>query len=163
MCIYGVFYLKIGEKLAELFILWGTFGVGVCMKVVNSVFNNLAIDDYKLFGEKVDVISDRIQNLKLPVQSRIGVLAKRNIDTVATICAILKNDFVFVPIEETYSHSIAVCMLLSCYAACYIYDNVIEKIEIRHTNDAEKRHLAYIVHTSGTTGKPKGVAISIQN
>lgn len=133
------------------------------MKVVNSVFNNLAIDDYKLFGEKVDVISDRIQNLKLPVQSRIGVLAKRNIDTVATICAILKNDFVFVPIEETYSHSIAVCMLLSCYAACYIYDNVIEKIEIRHTNDAEKRHLAYIVHTSGTTGKPKGVAISIQN
>ena len=120
MCIYGVFYLKIGEKLAELFILWGTFGVGVCMKVVNSVFNNLAIDDYKLFGEKVDVISDRIQNLKLPVQSRIGVLAKRNIDTVATICAILKNDFVFVPIEETYSHSIAVCMLLSCYAACYI-------------------------------------------
>lgn len=134
------------------------------MKIINdSVETNLILNDYGEFNRKVNILNQEIQKLNIPLQSGIGILSKRNINTIVAICAILKSGNFFIPIDESYTYDAAIDMLRNSHAVCYIHDDIIEVIDKNYPKFSFEDKLAYIIHTSGTTGKPKGVKISINN
>lgn len=110
----------------------------------------------------VDKIAKQIEKKMLPIQTRIGVIIDNDIITAATIRAILLKKCVFIPIDNSVPSFKRKQLFNESKCGAYIEKGELKSTNLYHlTNDKEK--LAYIIFTSGTTGRSKGVKISLKN
>ncbi|MCR4994985.1 MAG: amino acid adenylation domain-containing protein [Bacteroidales bacterium] len=90
--------------------------------------------------------------------SKVGIVMSHSVKMIATILAALKTGAAYVPAEPTFPKERIKYMMQDC-------DFVVTDEGIRKgtATSARVSDLAYILYTSGTTGRPKGVMVTNKN
>ena len=143
----------------------------------------LAVFDSKrsLSREELSRLADTIA-AKLPQNSRrIGIIMDHSVEMIASILAVLKRGAAYVPAEPAFPKERIRFMMRDAAVDAVItqtkYRHLVrdipavtvergQEIEERAALSAVSRRgedPAYILYTSGTTGKPKGIAVTNAN
>lgn len=139
--------------------------------------------------EEVDALADALANLLrcsygIGPESRVCLAAERTVETMLAMLAILKAGGAYVPLGLRYPdvslremiHDISPLVILCSEDCAGRFYNIganplyiVKRVELAHmsrpsrflnTQRPSGNNLAYIIFTSGTTGKPKGVMMS---
>jgi len=146
--------------------------------------NTLALFDInrKLTRYELDKLSDTIA-MQLPKNTkRVGIIMEHSVEMIAAIFAILKTGAAYVPVEPFFPKERIKFMMKESEVDFIItnskyFDIVTDvkglKIDTGYPINFEscdmfnknirENDLAYILYTSGTTGKPKGIAVENRN
>ncbi len=119
---------------------------------------------------------------KLPENAgRIGIVMDHSVEMIASILAVLQKGAAYVPAEPSFPPERICFMMQEAQVDAVItqakYDDpaagvpvihVEQGIGLQETDEAEKTNCtaedtAYVLYTSGTTGKPKGIAVTHGN
>ncbi|WP_115336833.1 non-ribosomal peptide synthetase [Legionella londiniensis] len=155
--------------------------------------DNIAIvfKDEQWTYKELDGLSERISlylsSLNLPIDSPVLIAMDRSPLVIATILAVLKTNYCYVPIDPSYPGERVAAMVKDTHALYCLsttseinYFNVDpaltkiiyidELLESEHSYEFNIKQtqpkasdLAYIIYTSGSTGAPKGVMIEHGN
>ncbi len=129
---------------------------------------------YSEFNAKVNALANVLRDMGIKPNDYVALIAKRSIEMVLGIFAIVKSGAAYVPIDPAYPKERIEYMLEDCKPKAvltygYTLDNssipVIDLSEKDvfegNTNNPEhivkKDDMIYVIYTSGTTGQPKGV------
>jgi amino acid adenylation domain-containing protein len=129
---------------------------------------------YAQLAEQTDNVAGWLQHKKQGVGSCIGIVGKRGIKTIIAIIGVLKAGCTYVPIDEKQPEKRMQYMLNNADVSLLINtsDLVIQsdceevalsvcfhKRWLPKKSKATDGAVAYIIHTSGSTGMPQGVRI----
>lgn len=136
---------------------------------------------YRELDERANQLAHRLIGLGVRQDDTVAVLLERSIDLVVAILATIKSGGVYVPVHEDYpadrqqwvvDHA-EVSVLLADTAMragglptgvpVVVVDDDPATAQQPTTDPAVPAHpdqLAYVIHTSGSTGHPKGVAVT---
>lgn len=143
---------------------------------------NGAIETYKSFNEKINKVARYLQYVGAQKGDCIAICLNRSIETMELLIAILKIGCIYVPIDPDYPINRINYILFETKTnivfveegfnqksietnKCNVIeikdlDNKIKEFSNENLNiEINPNDLAYIIFTSGTTGKPKGVMI----
>ncbi len=136
---------------------------------------------YRQLDERANKLANRLAGLGVRQDDRVAVLLERSIDLVVAILATVKAGAAYVPVHEDYpadrrqwvvDHSGAAVLLadtamragsLPTGVPVVVVDDDPATGEESSADPAVPIHpdqLAYVIHTSGSTGHPKGVAVT---
>ena len=139
------------------------------MKTIYDVFKQqvtaqtdaVAVMDEKkcLTYSELDAMATEIAD-GFPVKqpAKVGIVMSHSVEMIATILAALKSGAAYVPAEPSFPKERIKYMMEDCDFV--VTDKGIQHI---HNNINKVSDLAYILYTSGTTGKPKGVMVTNKN
>lgn len=149
-----------------------------------AVISNDIAYSYKQLGEKTDAIARLLLDQGVQSGDKVGIYLLRNVEMVATIFACFKVGAGYIPLDPVYSSGrinqiiedaqpkciVTVKPLKELYlkslpAEIFIYPDTAEWQEEHKTITSEYKddNVAYIIFTSGTTGKPKGIEVTQGN
>ncbi|MCX8129433.1 MAG: amino acid adenylation domain-containing protein [Clostridia bacterium] len=158
----------------------------VMNKAIEIPDNIAVLDEYKAITySDLETASDKVAAYILQVagrQQKIAVIMDRSADLVAAALGIMKSSSIYVPIDTHYpqkrvKHIVEDCqcpviIIQSKYRKLYAdifsdgikvicYEDLLEQTQVKpQTYDVDVNNIAYILYTSGTTGKPKGVMVT---
>ncbi|MFJ1764997.1 amino acid adenylation domain-containing protein [Amycolatopsis sp. NPDC088138] len=136
---------------------------------------------YRELDERANRLAHRLIGLGVRQDDRVAVLLERSIDLVVAILATVKAGGVYVPVHEDYpadrrqwvvDHADVTVLLadtamrgggLPTGVPVLVVDDDPATAEQPATDPSVPIHpdqLAYVIHTSGSTGHPKGVAVT---
>jgi len=140
--------------------------------------------DKELSYGELDVITDRLstairKRLRIDKDDRIGFLTRRNEDIVIAILAILKSGAAYVPIDPEWPAERRNRVMVDSGIKCLLTDDMyyagLDQADVPDVLNmstleegsgivsaaahATMTDLAYVVYTSGSAGKPKGIMI----
>ncbi|MFG1647776.1 amino acid adenylation domain-containing protein, partial [Amycolatopsis sp. NPDC049252] len=136
---------------------------------------------YRELDERANRLAHRLIGLGVRQDDRVAVLLERSIDLVVAILATVKAGGVYVPVHEDYpadrrqwvvDHADVTVLLadtamrgggLPAGVPVLVVDDDPATAEQPATDPSVPIHpdqLAYVIHTSGSTGHPKGVAVT---
>ncbi|MEV4054579.1 non-ribosomal peptide synthetase [Amycolatopsis sp. NPDC049688] len=136
---------------------------------------------YRELDERANRLAHRLIGLGVRQDDRVAVLLERSIDLVVAILATVKSGACYVPVHEDYpaerrqwvvDHAEVAVLLadtaqraggLPTGVPTVVVDDDPATLEQPATDPAVPIHpdqLAYVIHTSGSTGHPKGVAVT---
>ncbi len=123
---------------------------------------------YSELHKRSNQIAHFLKEQGIGLGDKVGLLAKRRVDTIVNMLGILKSGAAYVPIDpdhpldrQTYILKNSSCKLLlepSLYEENHLSFYTTEDMPAI----AGPEDIAYIIYTSGSTGKPKGVIITHQ-
>lgn len=136
---------------------------------------------YAELDERANKLAHRLIALGVGPEDRVAILLERSIDLVVAILATTKAGAAYVPVHEGYpperrqwviDHSEAAVLLADSAMGAdglpdgvptVVLDDDAETGDLSAAAPAVPVHpdqLAYVIHTSGSTGHPKGVAVT---
>ncbi|GAA2460540.1 amino acid adenylation domain-containing protein [Streptomyces macrosporus] len=126
-----------------------------------------------------EAVAAGLQSAGLPPGTRVGVMVPRSPELPAVLLGVLRAGMTYVPLDGTAPEGRLEYMLESARCAALITDDRYAErcpgytghrlalAELLHTTSApvptEPADSAYVIFTSGTTGKPKGVEVTHGN
>ncbi|MDM5302010.1 amino acid adenylation domain-containing protein [Bacillus subtilis] len=140
---------------------------------------------YRILNEKANRLARTLQKRK-GTRSTVAVLAKRSIDAIVGILAVMKAGGVYIPIDSHYPKARIEYILRDSGADILLLQQELKHL-ISNASESEMSHIclddevsyeenscnlnlppapedaAYIIYTSGTTGAPKGVIVTYRN
>lgn len=135
---------------------------------------------YSALQQAAAQLSSQLQRQGVTPQAKVGILARRSIDAVIAILAVVRSGATYLPLDPSYPHKMLSQIYQDSAPSCLLaqpellvdteikpfwqhtpipirQDAVIESIEAVVPADAESP--VYLMYTSGSTGTPKGVLI----
>jgi amino acid adenylation domain-containing protein len=130
------------------------------LAVVDSVTQHLT---YKELNEKSDRLAYLLREKGVLADSIVGIMVERSMEMIIGIMGVLKAGGAYMPIAPDYPRERIDYMLKDSGAKLSVTTNDLEAPDFPllpatgHWQPATS--LAYVLYTSGTTGRPKGVMI----
>ncbi|MEM8827934.1 MAG: amino acid adenylation domain-containing protein [Cyanobacteria bacterium P01_G01_bin.19] len=154
-----------------------------------AVIDREATITYQELNYRADTLADYLQSLGVSLETKVGIMSDRNIDTIVALLAILKAGGCYIPLDPNYPQErldyiiqdtrLNILLTQTEYAGNFDDKNITviegrgQKAEGRSKKSfapyplpltqnkpvTNPNNLAYITYTSGSTGTPKGVAI----
>lgn len=135
--------------------------------------NKVAIKDFdrKVSYRELDILSDKVAGALKDLKGEyVLVNYPHTIDLVILVYGIYKAGKVYVPVDYYAPQAEREAILSNFEDKIYISDDGTSNLDLkqaysrdRESLDYEPGKLAYIIHTSGTTGSPKGVMVTRKN
>ncbi|MBP2308067.1 non-ribosomal peptide synthetase [Azospirillum melinis] len=131
-------------------------------------------DDIVTRGEldrRANRLANRLVALGAGPEQRVGVCLPRSPDLVVSFLAVLKSGAAFVPLDPAHPAERWQAIREAAGLTLLIADSPLDGVTTLHPGDGadapdhapavtiQPRSLAYVIHTSGSTGAPKGVAV----
>ncbi|MCY9011318.1 amino acid adenylation domain-containing protein, partial [Bacillus inaquosorum] len=140
---------------------------------------------YRLLNERANRLARTLQKRK-GMKPTVAVLAKRSIDAIVGILAVMKAGGVYIPIDSHYPKARIEYLLRDSEADILLLQQELKHL-ISNSSECDISHIclddessyeenscnldlspapedvAYIIYTSGTTGAPKGVIVTYRN
>nr|CAF1827117.1 Plipastatin synthase subunit A [Bacillus subtilis] len=150
-----------------------------------AVIDNETEISYRLLNERANRLARTLQNRKGP-KPTVAVLAKRSIDAIVGVLAVMKAGGVYIPIDSHYPKARIEYILRDSGADILLLQQELKHL-ISNLPESEMSHIClddestyeesncnlnlspapeepvYIIYTSGTTGAPKGVIVTYRN
>ncbi|MCD0453812.1 AMP-binding protein, partial [Actinocorallia sp. API 0066] len=118
---------------------------------------------YAEFNARVNATAQALIERGVGIGDRVAVILPRSVDLVVTLAAIVRVGAAFVPIDTSYPAG-RIQTILEDAAPVLVIEEPLEGVagEPVLSRPLSPRDTAYVIFTSGTTGRPKGVAVSHQ-
>ena len=114
------------------------------------------------YGE-LDAMADAIlDKFALMRPEFVGIVMSHGAEMVAAMLAVLKSGAAYVPAEPALPRERIDYMMQTAGVSLVITDDFCHNLPatpISHEDKSSPEGLAYVLYTSGTTGRPKGVAV----
>lgn len=132
---------------------------------------------YFELNRKINQLANILREKGVHRNDFVAIIAKRSLEMVIGILAVVKSGAAYVPIDSEYPKERMKYMLDDCRPKLILLTGVdeeidtdIETIDLMNINTSQENDenpvivnqindLAYCIYTSGTTGRPKGVMI----
>ncbi|MGW6911272.1 amino acid adenylation domain-containing protein [Streptomyces sp. NPDC054940] len=120
---------------------------------------------YGELGARVNRLAHALRRRGVGPESRVAVRLPRSLDQIVALWAVLKTGAAYVPVETGYPADRIAYVLADSRVSF-----VIDEANVRDLGEGEPDtdpgvalrgdHAAYVIHTSGTTGRPKGTVVT---
>ncbi|MEM6612981.1 MAG: amino acid adenylation domain-containing protein, partial [Cyanobacteria bacterium P01_C01_bin.72] len=146
-----------------------------------AIVNNNETITYQELNQRADILADYLQSRGVSLETKVGIMSERNIDTIIALLAILKAGGCYISLDPNYPperlNYIVKDTQLNILLTQTEYTEKLDKNNLTIINlnsplppcppaapappasNSNLENLAYITYTSGSTGTPKGVAI----
>src|SRR6185437_10303402 len=135
---------------------------------------------YRELEQRANQLAHHLIRLGIGHEDRVAVLVERSAGLVVALLAILKAGAAYLPIHEAYPANRRQWLVDHAGPALLLVDDAMRVagvpagVPVRTVDDPavadepvvdpevpiHPDQLAYVIHTSGSTGQPKGVAVS---
>ncbi|HVS00139.1 MAG TPA: amino acid adenylation domain-containing protein [Thermoanaerobaculia bacterium] len=112
---------------------------------------------YGELDRRADRLAAGLRALGVRRGSPVGLRAERSLDLPAAILAIWKTGGVFLPLDPGLPEARLAAMVED--AGALVWTGEVEAVEEGESEDVGPDDLAYLIYTSGTSGRPKAVAV----
>ena len=127
---------------------------------------------YEALDALANRIAHRLRRRGIGPGARVGIMLDRSALAIAAVLGVLKSGAAWVPLDARYPrtrlHAVARCTTALLTDDARADDLEVERVDLseldgepwsRPAPTAGPRDLAYVIHTSGTTGVPKAVMV----
>ncbi|MFE0254772.1 amino acid adenylation domain-containing protein [Streptomyces sp. NPDC059010] len=120
---------------------------------------------YGELGARANRLAHALRGRGVGPESRVAVRLPRSLDLIVALWAVLKTGAAYVPVETGYPAD-RIAYLLADSRTSFVIDE--ENVRTLGEGEPETSpgvalrgdHAAYVIHTSGTTGRPKGTVVT---
>jgi amino acid adenylation domain-containing protein len=140
---------------------------------------------YRQLSDHANRLAQRLQSLGVGPNVLVGICVERSLEMLVGLLGILKAGGAYVPLDPAYPQDRLAFMLEDCQPRVLVIQKRLQAQIPRHPtrviwldapfedapgnvnppqlrNNSQPSDLAYVLYTSGTTGRPKGVQVSHQ-